>query len=449
MKRIIEENLLAWKNEPKRKPLIIDGARQIGKTYTMLDFGKKNYPNVAYFNFEGNKPLNRIFCEDLNPERIVRELSALSGKSIQKGSALIIFDEIQACPAALTSLKYFCETAPEYHIICAGSLLGIALNRESNAEKISFPVGKTNGLKMYPMNFKEFLWAAGYGDLAALIEESFSNNKPLSEPLHLKALELYKTYILVGGMPECVAEYLERMDFDFMRAKQHKIVADYTADMVKYSDRLEAVRHEAVYNSIPSQLSKENRKFQYGIIKSGARAKDYENSITWIAKAGIALQCFKMNTVNTPAEFYKDMTSYKIYFSDVGLLCSKFAVSPEILLSDFSIGGEAKGALTENYLAQELTAAGHSIYYWESGGRAEVDFVLQIGGKLIPVECKAAENTKSKSLKAYVEAFKPDYSVRVSSKNFGFENRIKSIPLYAASCIANLGSGQVALQKYF
>ena len=311
-------------------PLILDGARQIGKTYSLIEFGKKHYANWVYFNFDGNDNLQDVFTGDLDVDRILRELIALSGKSIVKKSTLIIFDEIQACPRAITSLKYFCENQPDYHIVCSGSLLGIALNREEQIKKpnekraFSYPVGKVDHLKMFPMNFLEFLWAMDFEELAKIIQESFNEFKPLSGALHAKALEIYRTYLVVGGMPASVQEYIARKDFDFVKVKQTQIFNDYTTDMIKYSSKLESNRHEAVYNSLPSQLLKENQKFQYAIVKTGARARDYEDSVLWINKAGIALLSYSLNigrTMKLPLEAFKDNFSFKVFLSDVGLLC--------------------------------------------------------------------------------------------------------------------------------
>ncbi|MDR0850148.1 MAG: ATP-binding protein [Christensenellaceae bacterium] len=440
MKRLIETKLQNWKNEKNRKPLILDGARQIGKTHSMIEFGREHYTNYVYFNFEGNDKLQNIFEGDLDALRILRELIATSGKTISKDSTLIIFDEIQDCPRAITSLKYFCENEPEYHIICAGSLLGVALNRQDNksGKTFSYPVGKVDHLKMFPMNFQEFLWAIGFDKLADEIKNHYTNFTPMNEALHSKALELFKTYLVVGGMPASVLEYIDRKDFDLVKSKQIKIYSDYTTDMVKYSSRIEANRHQAVYNSLPSQLLKENQKFQYAIVKSGARAKDYEDSVLWLQKAGIALFSYLVpvkNAMKLPLEAYKDNFSFKVFLSDVGLLSSKLTATPEMILTDINLAGEVKGAITENYLAQELTANEHNLYYWESSGIAEVDFILQLKSDFIPLECKSAENTRSRSLTKFVEQFKPVYSIRVSTKNFGFENNIKSVPLYAVWCI--------------
>ena len=431
MQRLIEKELLAWKNNPAKKPLMIYGARQVGKTYSVVKFGKEHYADLAYFNFENNSPLASIFESDLDVGRILTALSALSGKRILPEQTLIFFDEIQAAPKAVTALKYFCENAPEYHIIAAGSLLGVAVNREA----VSFPVGKIDSIMMYPMNFYEFLLATGNDALAEMIVEAYESDTPLVSVFHDKAMGLYRTYLLVGGMPECVLEYVDKNDFDFVRIKQNRIFADYSSDMSKYATKAEAVRHEATYNSIPSQLAKENKKFQYKYIASGARGRQYEDSVNWLAKAGVVLKCEKANEGKVPIDFYKDAASFKMYMSDVGLLTAKMMVPYASILSDINFGGEAKGAITENYVAQQLAANGVKLYYWASEHTAEVDFVMQYAEYAVPIECKANDNVRSRSLGIFVGKYAPPYAIRISGKNFGFENGIKSVPLYAAFCV--------------
>ncbi len=430
MKRRIEAGLLNWKNQKDRKPLIVYGARQVGKTYSIISFGKNNYADYAYFNFEANEELKSIFDRNLEPSRIVLELGAVLGKRIS-GHTLIIFDEIQAAPKALTSLKYFYEQAPEYHIIAAGSLLGVALEREN----YSFPVGKVNSINMYPMDFYEFLMATENEALADIIEAGYRDDTPLSEQLHSRALELYRAYLVVGGMPEVVREYVETNDYRMVRVKQAEIINNYTADMAKYATKNEAVRHVATYNSIPSQLARENKKFQYRLIGSNARSREYEGSIDWLYKAGVVLKCEKVNEGKVPLEFYKDITSFKIYFSDVGLLAAKAMIPVETILSDINFGGEAKGAVTENYLAVQLACREHNLYYWESNSTAELDFVIMYGNGILPIECKANVHVRAKSLEIFKKKYDIAQSVRVSAKNFGMENGIKSVPLYAAWCI--------------
>lgn len=430
MKRRIEAGLLNWKNQKDRKPLIVYGARQVGKTYSIINFGKNNYADYAYFNFEANEELKSIFDRNLEPSRIVLELGAVLGKRIS-GHTLIIFDEIQAAPKALTSLKYFYEQAPEYHIIAAGSLLGVALEREN----YSFPVGKVNSINMYPMDFYEFLMATENEALADIIEAGYRDDTPLSEQLHSRAFELYRAYLVVGGMPEVVREYVETNDYRMVRVKQAEIINNYTADMAKYATKNEAVRHVATYNSIPSQLARENKKFQYRLIGSNARSREYEGSIDWLYKAGVVLKCEKVNEGKIPLEFYKDITSFKIYFSDVGLLAAKAMIPVETILSDINFGGEAKGAVTENYLAVQLACREHNLYYWESNSTAELDFVIMYGNGILPIECKANVHVRAKSLEIFKKKYDIAQSVRVSAKNFGMENGIKSVPLYAAWCI--------------
>jgi predicted AAA+ superfamily ATPase len=393
-----------------------------------LEFGKRHYGNVVYLVFENNERLREIFGADCDVNRIITGLEAFSRQTISKENTLIIFDEIQACEAALTSLKYFCENAREYHIACAGSLLGLAVNRG----KYSFPVGKVDLLHMYPMNFEEFLTEVN-PYMIPLIRKSYESDSQFA--LHEQALELYRTYLVVGGMPEVVSKYIETKDFDYTKVKQFSIFETYIADMAKYATGAEYLRHKETYNSIPYQLAKENKKFQFNLIQSGARSKNYADSLLWLQAANIVLQCTKVREGKHPLAFYADALSYKIYMSDVGLLTAKSEYSPASIIADINLGGEAKGALCENYVAQELTANGHALYYWESQGTAEVDFILQKDGKVIPAETKAAEHVKAKSLNQFVKKYDIEYSIRISAKNFGFENNIKSVPLYAVFCI--------------
>lgn len=430
MERKMIKNLLSWKNDPGRQPLLLNGARQVGKTYTALTFGKAYYKNTAYFNMEDSAEISAVFERDLDPARILRELSSKAGESIFEGDTLIIFDEIQACERALTSLKYFCENAPGYHIIAAGSLLGVALNRE----KYSFPVGKVDMETLYPMDFEEFLWATGNTEMAGLIRESYTGFAPFS--LHETALDLYRTYLVVGGMPRAVAEYAERKDFDFVLAQQKNLNDAYIADMAKYATPQETNRIMLAWRSIPAQLAKYNRKFQYKTIKSGARAYEYELPLQWLSSAGIINRCTLVKEGKTPLSAYADNNSFKVYMMDTGLLCSKFGISANVILTGPPSFDGFKGILAENYVTQALVAKGHTLWYWASDGRAEVDFVIQDPqGNAIPVEVKSADNVRSKSLHVFVERYAPPYAIRVSAKNFGYENNIKSLPLYALFCL--------------
>jgi len=430
MKRNIVERFIAWKNSPRRKPLLISGARQVGKTYSALTFGREHYRNTVYFNLEDSKEIQAIFERDLKPERIMRELSAYSGQSIFPGDTLIILDEIQSCEKALTSLKYFCEYAPDYHIIAAGSLLGVAMNRE----KYSFPVGKVDMLTLYPLSFEEFLIANGNDSLISLIRESFADCSPLS--LHNMALDLYKTYLAVGGMPQAVIEYIKTQDFNFVVAAQKTINDAYIADMAKYASPWETTKIMATWASIPAQLSKENHKFQYKVIKSGARAYEYETPLDWLKFAGVIYKCVCVTEGKMPLTAYADNNAFKVYMMDTGLLCSKFGIAANVIINSPPSFEGFKGALAENYICQTLSTNGFTPFYWSSPGKAELDFVFQDNqGNIIPLEGKSANRVKSKSLKQYMSLYKPPYAIRVSAKNFGYENGIKSIPLYALFCL--------------
>ncbi|GHU49921.1 ATPase [Clostridia bacterium] len=430
MERKIVKELLEWKNNPGKLPLVLQGARQVGKTYTLLTFGKQYYKNVAYFSMEESREIPAIFQRDLNPERIVRELAAQSGQTIIPGDTLLIFDEIQACEQALTSLKYFAERAPQYHIIAAGSLLGVAMRRE----KHSFPVGKVDMLRLFPMDFEEFLWAIGQRGLCELIREAYEGFTPLS--LHDTAMDFYKTYLAVGGMPRVVQEYADKGDFDFVTAIQRTLNDSFIADMAKYATPQETTRIMAAWASVPAQLAKENRKFQYKVIKSGARAGEYEVALDWLKAAGMIHKCVRVAEGKLPLSAYADNETFKIYMADTGLLCSKFDIAANVVIHTPHTFDGFKGALTENYICQALAANGITAYYWTSPGKAEVDFVFQEkSGDIIPLEAKSAENVRSKSLRSYRDIYKPSYSIRVSARNFGFENGIKSIPLYGVFCL--------------
>lgn len=430
MERKIVNRLVEWKSFRNRKPLIIHGARQVGKTYTALSFGKSYYKNTVYFNLEDSVEVAKIFERDLSPERIVMELSVKSGQSILKGDTLVFLDEIQACERALTSLKYFHENAPEYHIIAAGSLLGVAVNRE----KYSFPVGKVDMMTLYPLDFEEFLWAMNKEAMVEMIRECFNSNEPLS--LHETLMDLYKTYLLTGGMPAAVLEYIDKKDFNFVLAAQKNINDSYIADMAKYATPNETTKIMAAFNSIPAQLAKDNKKFQYKIIKSGARANEYETSLDWLKASSVIVKCYKANEGKLPLSAYTDFSSFKVYMTDTGLLCSKFGIPPNAVLYGASSFDGFKGALAENYVASILTSNGYIPYYWESQGKAELDFLIQDkDGNIIPIEVKSSDNTRSKSLNIFMKRYEMPYAIRISAKNFGFENSIKSIPLYAVFCI--------------
>jgi len=422
---------MEWKGSPYRKPLILQGARQTGKTYSILAFGREQYANVAYFNFETNPSLERYFSESIEPSYLIPLLSRICGQTIIEEETLIVFDEIQLCERALTSLKYFYELAPGYHIIVAGSLLGVAVNRES----FSFPVGNVDIKTMYPMDMEEFLLAFSEEELVAQIHRCFDSDTPMPAALHDEALSYYRQYLIAGGMPECVEKYIATKDHILLRHTQASILASYLNDMSKYNKENEIKKTRLVYDTITVQLSKKNTRFQYKLIKSGARAAEFENAIEWLALSGIVTRIHRVELPTKPLENYRDIDSFKIYVSDVGLLCAKKDVVAEDILYQSMDLADYKGGMTENYVCNQLLANGYVCYFWMSERGAEVDFVIQREGKVIPVEVKSAENTKAKSLNVYISAYHPAYAVKLSTKNFGFEDGKKTIPLYAAFCL--------------
>lgn len=431
MYRKITDFLEQWKESEHRKPLILQGARQVGKTYSILEFGRTHYDNVAYFNFETNSKLNETFEENISPGYLIPILSHIAGQTIVKERTLIVFDEVQLCERALTSLKYFCEEAPDYHIIVAGSLLGVAVNRQ----KFSFPVGKVDMKTLYPMDIEEFMLALGENDLVNQIKNSFQTDKPLPTALHDYAMMLYRQYLVVGGMPECVLQYAETKDYILVRHTQDTILASYLNDMSKYNNLNEIKKTRLAYDNITVQLSKKNTRFQYKLIKKGGRASEFENAIEWLNLSGIVSQVYRVEQIKKPLENYRDIDAFKIYVSDMGLLCAKKDVIANDILYMVEELNDFKGGMAENYVNVQLSINGYNTYYWQSERGAEIDFVIQREGKLIPIEVKSADNTRAKSLKVYMDAFKPEYAIKLSSKNFGFEDNKKIVPLYAAFCI--------------
>lgn len=431
MYRKIMSFLEAWKEKGHRKPLILQGARQVGKTYSILEFGRTHYESVAYFNFETAPKLNKTFEESISPDYLIPVLSHIAGQTIIREKTLIVFDEVQLCERALTSLKYFCEDAPDYHIVVAGSLLGVAVNRA----KFSFPVGKVDMKTLYPMDMEEFMLAMGENTLVNEIKKSFASDKPLPSALHDTAMRLYRQYLIVGGMPECVKQFSETKDYILIRYTQDTILASYLNDMSKYNNLNEIKKTRLTYDNITVQLSKKNTRFQYKLIKKGGRASEFENAIEWLSLSGIVSQVYKVEQIKKPLENYRDIDAFKIYVSDLGLLLAKKDLAANDILYMVEELSDFKGGMTENYVNVQLAISGYHTYYWESSRGAEIDFIIQREGKLIPIEVKSADNTKAKSLKVYMETYKPDYAIKLSAKNFGFENRKKTVPLYAAFCI--------------
>lgn len=431
MYRKIMQFLEEWRQSPHRKPLILQGARQVGKTYSLLAFGRTHYENVAYFNFETNSKLNATFDEDISPAYLIPILSHIAGQTIVREKTLIIFDEVQLCERALTSLKYFCEDAPDYHIVVAGSLLGVAVNRT----QFSFPVGKVDIKTMYPMDMEEFMLALGEDDLVERIKECFQNDAPLPSALHDKAMLLYRQYLVVGGMPECVLQFAQTKDYILVRHTQDTILTSYLNDMSKYNTANEIKKTRLTYDNITVQLSKKNTRFQYKLIKKGGRASEFENAIEWLTLSGIVSQVYRVEQIKKPLENYRDIDAFKIYVSDLGLLCAKKDLAADDILYMVEELSDFKGGMAENYVNTQLMMNGYRTYYWESERGAEIDFIIQRDGQLIPIEVKSADNTKAKSLKVYIETYKPAYAIKISARNFGFEDGKKTVPLYAVFCI--------------
>ena len=431
MYRKIMRYLEAWKNSPHRKPLILQGARQVGKTYAVLEFGRTHYDNVAYFNFETSPRLAQTFAEDISPDYLIPVLSHIAGQTIVRERTLIVLDEVQLCERALTSLKYFYEDAPEYHIIVAGSLLGVAVNREA----FSFPVGKVDMKTLYPMDMEEFMIAMGEGDLVQQIKRCFATDQPMPAALHDAAMQLYRQYLVAGGMPECVMQFAQTRDYILIRHIQDTILASYLNDMSKYNNLNEIKKTRLAYDNITVQLSKKNTRFQYKLMKKGGRASEFENAIEWLCLSGIVSRVYKVEQIKKPLENYRDIDAFKIYVSDLGLLCAKKDLAANDILYMVEELNDFKGGMTENYVNVQLSINGYNTYYWESERGAEIDFVIQRDGQLIPIEVKSADNTRAKSLKVYMDTYKPAYAIKLSTKNFAFEDNKKIVPLYAAFCI--------------
>lgn len=431
MKRKISTTLIEWKNRTDRMPLVVGGARQVGKTYILQAFGDNHFKNMVYLNLEIENALVRFLEDELSPQRIIQFIEALKGEQVIAGETLLFFDEIQACERALTALKYFYEQAPQYHVVAAGSLLGVAVNRQ----KYSYPVGKVEELTLYPLDFEEYLWAVGKEKLAAEIRAHYQTNEAMPEAWHTMALEQYRDYFIVGGMPAAIMEYIRTGSFIQVQVVQNNILNQYIADMAKYADATTSVRIRACYNSIPAQLAKENTKFQYKVVQRGGTATLFGEAIEWLVFAGIVLKCQRLEHGFIPIPAYVDLSDFKLYMADIGLLTLRSGMPLQTILSPIEQDNTYLGAMTENYVAQALVSNGHKPYYWQSDGKAEVDFVLQCDGQVIPVEVKKGRRNRSKSLGVFAEKYQAGHALRISKKNFGFENRIKSVPLYAVFCI--------------
>lgn len=432
MYRIAIEKLLKWKQSKHRKPLIIEGARQVGKTWLMKEFGRQVYADTIYINFDSNSRMAELFASDLDTGRLITGLELYAGHKIDPDNSLLIFDEVQEVPRALTSLKYFCENAPQYHIVCAGSLLGIALHQGT-----SFPVGKVDFLKLYPLSFKEFLMADGKGRFAELLDKQDFQMITSFKQTYIDAL---KQYCFVGGMPEAVQSFVENKDFNEVREIQNRILEAYVQDFSKHAPNEIVPRIRMLWKSIPSQLAKENKKFIYGLIREGARAKDYEIAIMWLSDCGLVHKIGRINKAGIPLRAYEDLKAFKLFIVDVGLLGCMAGLQPSTLLDGNALFVEFKGALTEQYVCQQLkTVENLDVYYYTNDrSSCEIDFIVDTGEQIIPVEVKAEVNLRAKSLKSYHEKFKPKISVRASMADYKEEEWIMNLPLYMIDQIKNI-----------
>lgn len=426
MERLMMEKLLKWKNKKKRKPLIIQGARQVGKTWIMKEFGKKYFENVVYISFDNNEHMKNIFELDYDIPRIISALKIEHGSDFNSEDTLLIFDEIQEVPKALTALKYFCENAPEYAIVAAGSLLGVALH-----EGTSFPVGKVDFLHLYPLNFREFLMALGENSLADLLVKG---DYELINAFSGKYTDLLRKYYYVGGMPEVVQSYVETDDLVEVRNLQKELLDYYENDFSKHAPKDVVPRLHMVWNSIPMQLAKENRKFVYGLIREGARAKDYELAIQWLQDCGLIHKSYRVKKPGIPLIAYMEMNSFKIFMLDVGLLTAKGNLPAKTLLEGTKIFEEFKGSLTEQFVAQQLASEGYELYYYSTeNSSGEIDFMVQQSDYCIPIEVKAEENLRAKSLKAFYDKYNCDIALRTSMSNYRKQDWMTNVPLYAVA----------------
>ena len=432
MYRTAIEDLHKWKKKENKKPLIIRGARQVGKTWLMKEFGDIAYTDTVYVNFENNPQMAELFAADMKIDRIITGIEIYNGRKIDPQNSLLIFDEIQEVPAALTSLKYFNENAPQYQIVCAGSLLGVALHPGT-----SFPVGKVEFLDLYPLSLTEFMLAMGKGQFVDLLK---NGDLDMAATFKQDYVDLLKHYYYVGGMPEAVHNFVENRDFNNVRDIQQRILTAYEQDFSKHAPNAEVPRIRMLWNSIPAQLTKENKKFIYGLIKDGARAKDYEMSMLWLTDCGLVHKVQRVTKPNLPLKAYEDLKAFKLFLVDVGLLSCLVRLGQTVLLDGNRLFNEFKGALTEQYVLQQLkTVKELGTYYWTNDrGSAEIDFLLDTGAEVIPVEVKAEKNLKAKSLKTYCEKFKPRTAVRASMSDYKKEDWLTNIPLWAIEIITKV-----------
>lgn len=428
MYRNIMEELIKWKQNKERKPLILRGARQVGKTYIIKQFGKENYDGVAYFNFDHDIALQNMFENTKDPKSILEQLAFVYGKEIVPEKTLIVFDEIQECPNALNALKYFKEEANEYHIISAGSLLGIRLSHTS------FPVGKVEFLNMYPMTFTEFLKADGQSNLVDYMN-SIQDINNIPDIFFNKLEEKLKSYFIIGGMPEVIQSWITYKDMERVNKIQEDILQSYESDFSKHTTSIEANRISIIWNSIPSQIARENKKFLYQAAKNGARAREYEDAVNWLKDANVVNKIYNVTKPNMPLIAYNDLSSFKLYLNDVGLLRKKTNLSSRVIIEGDTLFQEFKGALTENYVLQTLVANGLELYYYTFDNRYEIDFIMQYQNEIIPIEVKAGKSLNNTSLKVYNEIHKPNIRIRFSMNNLNKDDNLINIPLFMAEYV--------------
>ena len=434
MQRYALKHLIDWKNKKNHKPLVIQGARQVGKTWLMQEFGKKYYEQVAYINFDVDVKSREIFDVDYDTERLIMDIGLATKTKINAENTLIIFDEIQECPRALTSLKYFRENAPQYDIIVAGSLLGVACH-----EGTGFPVGKVSFMNLFPLSFEEFLLAMGEGRFVELLnKKDFKTIKLFNN----KYEKLLKQYCYVGGMPEIVQDFVENKDFESVRNLQKEILSAYEEDFTKHIPTNTVAKIRLLWKSIPAQLSKENKKFIYGAAKEGARARDFEAALSWLINSGLVYRVNKITKPDLPITAYEDFNSFKLFVLDVGLLGAMTDLQADTIIDGNRIFEEFKGAIAEQYVLQQFkTIKDLPVFYWSNEtSRAEIDFVIQIKSDVVPVEVKAERNLQAKSLKVYMEKFKPNYAIRTSMADYKKTDNLIDLPLYALENIKNLGT---------
>ncbi len=431
MKRKITDKLKKWQSEGCKKPFMLIGARQVGKTYIIQDFSKENFKEYLYINLEKEKSIKEIFDNSIESEVIIKQLGLLMGKAVNIDETVIIIDEIQVSERAITSLKYFAESEKNYKIIVAGSLLGIALNRFNS----SFPVGKITREYLYPMDFEEFLMALDEKILIDEIHSCYHDNREMFKPVHDKLINYYKDYLFVGGMPESVKSYVEaKANLNYYnREIKRNILEDYLADMNKYTTNAEAIKIKQIFQSIPKQLGRDKNKFSYKLVDEKAKKASYGTAIEWLIAYNLVYKATMIETPRIPMSAYHKENMFKIYMGDTGLLVEMADMTAYDLHAQSA--NLYRGMITENFIAQTLASKGNKLYYWRSANSAEIDFLINIKGNIIPIEVKASTNTKSKALKIYRDTYKPEYAIKISAKNFGFSGGIKSVPLYATHLI--------------